>query len=167
MLKQQYLLCYKGKFSQDITMSLLAMTENKLSKEGTEIAIKKKVFRIMMGCLQTICNPGENTDDRKNAVFMLGKNEKEFFVYSGNVIPRKNVADMKKKLIMINVMNATDLKSLYKTIMTSAGSDELSASELTLIDIARKSGRKLEYDIRDIDENYSFFSMRTVITQMN
>ncbi len=167
MLKQQYLLCFKGKFSQDITMSLLSMTESRLSKEGTELSIKKKVFHIMMGCLQTICSTNEESSNQKNAIFMIGKNEKEFFIYSGNMIRKETVAELKKKLVMLNVMDAKDLKNLFKTIITTVASDEISASELALIDIARKSGRKLEYDIREVDEEFSFFSMRTVITQLN
>lgn len=167
MLNQQYLLCYKGYFSQEITKSLLAMTEGKLDKEGTEFNLKKKIFRIMVGCLQTICKSGADKKYRRNAIFMLGKNEHDFFIYSGNVVPQEAVSDMKKKLNTINMMDSQHLKKLHTTLMQALSREEISESEMTLIDIARKSGKKIEYDFSEIDTTSSFFSMKTIIARIN
>lgn len=168
MLDQHYLLCYKGQFSQDITKSLLAMTESKLEKDGTEISIKKKIFKIMVGCLQNICKPGDNLNGyKRSAIFMLGKNEKEFFIFSGNVMLTTHVEEMKRKLYAINMMDSGNLRKLFKTLITSLSTSEISDSEIVLIDIARKSGRKLEFEFHEIDKRTSFFSMKTVIAQVN
>lgn len=168
MLKQHYLLCYKGHFSQEVTKSLLAMTENKLASDGTDTVIKKRIFKIMMGCLQNICTgekPAMQTEPK--SIFMLGKNEKEFFVFSGSVVAAARVEEMKRKLYAINMMDAQNLKRLFCELMMSLSPGEVSESEITLIDIARKSGKKLEFEFRAIDSQSAFFSMKTVIATMN
>jgi hypothetical protein len=164
MLSQHYLLCYKGHFSQEVTKTLLAMTENKLSKEGTETSVKKKIFNVMMGCLQNICSSTEEVRKKdRSAIFMLGKNDVEFFIFSGNVVLNQHVEEMKRKLYAINMMDSEDLKNLFTTLIQSLSASEISESEVTLIDIARKSGRKLEFEFHKLDNLTSFFSMKAVI----
>jgi hypothetical protein len=164
MRMQNYLLCYKGHFTHEITKSLLAMTENKLSKEGAETNIRKKIFNVMMGCLQNICaSPSDSRYDSIPAIFMLGKNEEEYFIFSGNVINSKDVEPLRKKLLAINMMDTENLRTLFTTMMKALPASEIPESGLGLIDIAKKSGRKLEFDFRQIDEKVSLFSIRTVI----
>ncbi|MDQ3108732.1 MAG: SiaB family protein kinase [Bacteroidota bacterium] len=168
MFHQHYMLCYKGHFSQDVTKSLLTMAENKLEKEGTETAIKKKIFNIMMGCLQNICMTETTTqEENPSAIFMLGKNDQEFFIFSGKVIPNEQVDEMKRKLYAINMMDSEDLKNLFTSLIKSLSASEISESEVTLIDIARKSGKKLEFNFHEINDLTTFFSMRTVIARFN
>ncbi|MEK6614869.1 MAG: DUF6272 family protein, partial [Bacteroidota bacterium] len=55
MQKHRYMLAYRGFFSQEITKALLASTEKKLLLEGADTVVKKKVFNVMVECLQNIC----------------------------------------------------------------------------------------------------------------
>lgn len=165
MLRQRYLLCYKGTFSQSVTRCLLAITENKLNNENIDLSLKKKVFSIMVNCLQNICMTSESNRilQEHESILMLGKNETDIFIYCGSVLRQDKAAELKPKLIAINTMNKQDLKILFTEMIIALNQNEIPESQIALVDIARKSGRKLDYDFRPIDETSTFFSMKTVI----
>jgi hypothetical protein len=72
MNKQRFMLSYRGSISQSITKSILLMTEKKMDLEHEENSVKKKVFGVMVECLQNICKP-QSINKNKDAVVMIAK----------------------------------------------------------------------------------------------
>lgn len=157
-----FMLAYRGAFSQEITKALLASTEKKLMLDGTGATIQKKVFYVMVECLQNICK--HNDTDNNPAIFMIGGEGDDYVIYSGNVILNDKIDGLRNKLVAINSMSRDELKDLYKSLMTSAEFSESGGAGLGLIDIAKKSGSKLEFGFEKIDDRYAFFSLRTAIS---
>ena len=83
MLDQNLILVYEGEFTQKITTSLLAMTEKKIELSGEEDNIKRKIFNVMMECLQNIVKHVIQEDNKKDfhsSIFAIGKNESNYFI---------------------------------------------------------------------------------------
>lgn len=171
MLKQNLILVYEGEFTQEITKSVLAMAERNMDAFGEEASIKRKVFNVMVECLQNICKHAEGYDTesygRNSAIFMIGKQKDEYVITSGNAIVNDKVADMAKRLEEINSLDKEGLKDLYKNIIKHNPLSDKGGAGLGFIDMARKSGQKLRYDFEPINEHLSFFSLRTVISRAN
>lgn len=166
MRSHKFMLAYRGFFSQEITKALVATTEKKLDLEGTDFSIKKRVFNVMIECLQNICKHKDEVNG-SSALFMIGRSNKDFIVYSGNVIATDKVEGLKNKLEAINSMEITDLKEFYKSLIASGEFSSNGGAGLGLIDIAKKSGSKLDYHFDKINDSFSYFSLRTVITNVN
>lgn len=160
MQKHRYMLAYRGFFSQEITKALLASTEKKLLLEGADTVVKKKVFNVMVECLQNIC---KHKDDMSSSLFMIGKLIDDYVLYSGNIILQNKKQPLQNKLEAINSMNLEDLKELYKSLITSHTHSEEGGAGIGLIDIAKKSGSKLAFHFEDINDKEAYFSLRTVI----
>jgi hypothetical protein len=160
MQKHRFMLAYRGFFSQEITKALLAGTEKKLLLEGVDSTIKKKVFNVMVECLQNIC---KHEDDLSSSLFMIGKLLDDYVLYSGNIIMQNKKQSLRNKLEAINSMNLDDLKELYKSLITSNTLSEEGGAGLGLIDIAKKSGSKLDFHFEDMTNQDAYFSLRTVI----
>ena len=77
MLDKNLILVYEGEFTQDITKSVLSMAERNMDSFGEQSSVKRKVFNVMVECLQNICKHADNLEDRpqsvNNAIFMIGK----------------------------------------------------------------------------------------------
>jgi hypothetical protein len=163
MQSHRFMMSYRGFFSQDITLSLLDMMENKLNEE--EPVTRKKVFHVMMECLQNICNTVDDSlTENSRTMFLLGKNKEEYFIFSSKLIDRQRFPLLKNRLESINLMTTEELRIAYTNLISILSVDELSESEIGLIKIARKSGKKIEYEFAPIDENNVFFSMKTSIS---
>ncbi|GAB4340024.1 MAG: SiaB family protein kinase [Flammeovirgaceae bacterium] len=167
MLKKNLILVYEGEFTQEITKSVLSMAERNMDSYNEESGIKRKVFNVMVECLQNICKHAENFEERgnakNNAIFMIGKLETEYFITSGNAILTKNVAEMASKLERINSLDKQGLKDLYKEIIKNGSLSDKGGAGLGFVDMARKSGQKLRFDFEPINDELTFFSLKTSI----
>lgn len=163
MKKHKLMLSYRGAFSESITESLLSTTEKKLDIDGAERTLKKKVFNIMVECLQNICKHGEKKSEELPSLFMIGKTKDAYLTFSGNVVCNSKVEGLKEKLELLNKMSVDELKELYKSVVDNGEFSEVGGAGLGLIDMARKSGNPLEYNFRAVDDNHTFFALRTQI----
>lgn len=168
MQEQNLMLIYEGEFSQEITKSVLAMAEKNLDSMGEESAIKRKVFNVMVECLQNICKHSDTitSPNEKGAIFMIGKEEDHYLITSGNYLFTENVESLKEKLEEINSLDKDGLKSLYKDLIKNGHISDKGGAGLGFVDIARKSGQKLEFDFQDVNEEFSFFSFKTKIARV-
>jgi hypothetical protein len=163
MFTNNFLFAYNGQFSQEITKSLLAHVERAMTLEKTDLAIQKRVFNVMVECLQNISKHSLDNAESK-AIFMVGKDNQNHIIYSGNLILKENVLALQNKILALNNMTNEEKVDLYKLLITSKEFTAAGGVGLGLLDIAKKSGHKLEFDFIDIDETYTFFALRTLIT---
>ncbi|MCG8309212.1 MAG: SiaB family protein kinase [Cytophagales bacterium] len=170
MLKHNIILVYEGEFTQEITKSVLAMAERNMDSMGEEFGIKRKVFNVMVECLQNIVKHGEEYISGEiqinTAIFMIGKHKDSYIITSGNPVRDDLVNSLKEKLDQINSLDRDGLKALYKDIIKgSSGLTDKGGAGLGFVDMARKSGRKLEYEFESLGNGHSFFSLKTTVSR--
>lgn len=165
MLERNLILVYEGEFTQEITKSVLAMAERNMDSIGEESSIKRKVFNVMVECLQNIVKHSDTIEDKtqNSAIFMIGKHNNEYIITSGNAVKNDHVDDLKKKLEHINSLDKDGLKELYKEIIKSGSLSEKGGAGLGFVDMARKSGQGLEFGFEKLNSEYMFFSLQTRI----
>jgi hypothetical protein len=171
MMQQNLILVYEGEFTQEITKSVLSMAERNMESVGEESNIKRKVFNVMVECLQNICKHADEVsfeESLKNsAIFMIGKHANEYIITTGNPIANDKVGGLNKKLEQINGLDKEGLKALYKDIIKNGDLSDKGGAGLGFVDMARKSGQKLEYDFHPINDKISFFSLKTTIPRVS
>lgn len=170
MIENSLILVYEGEFTQDIVKSVLSMAEKNLDYVGDELTVKKKVFNIAVECLQNICKHADKAsanNEEKSAIFMIAKSEGHYSVVSGNAIDNDTIDVLKSKIELINSLDKEGLKNLYKEMLQSAVLSDKGGAGLGFVDIARKSGNKLECHFEPVDLNTSFFCFSTQIKRVN
>jgi glucose-6-phosphate-specific signal transduction histidine kinase len=167
MSDQNLILVYEGEFTQEITKSVLSMAERNLDSIGEEQNTKRKVFNVMVECLQNICKhaDGMKKEIERRAIFMIGMENDSYMITSGNYIVNENIEGLEAKLHQINNLDKEGLKNLYKDLIKNGELSEKGGAGLGFVDIARKSGQKLEYDFTKVNEECSFFSFKTKIVR--
>jgi hypothetical protein len=165
---------YQGEVTADLVSSILHMMENKLDGDGEDKKIKKKVFNVMVECLQNVYHHldsmevtanAEDVDDR-TALLMIGKEETDYYVITGNHILNDRVENLKSRLERVNNCSKLELKALYQEILANEPMSEKGTAGLGMIDIARKSGQKLGFDFHPVNDTYSFFSLEAKIARV-
>jgi len=172
MSKRHLILIYEGEFTQEVTKSVLAMAERNMDSFGEDSGVKRKVFNVMVECLQNISKHAANYEPgryaKNNALFMIGKHDSDYLITSGNAVNTVDVPEMGAKIDRINALDKDGLKDLYKHIITSKpGLSEKGGAGLGFVDMARKSGMPLEYDFEAINNTLSFFSVKITIPRKN
>ena len=160
----EIMLSYNGEISQEIILALLHMTEKKLDSSNEEKGLRSKLFNVMIRCLQNITVHAERNAYFKSSIFTISRlKEGGYAIYSGNAVRNDKVPKLKEKLNMINQMTEDDLHEFYKLWLTSRELNDKRGIGLGLVDIARKTGNDLDFYFEKIDENFSYFALRTVV----
>lgn len=170
MEDENIILSFKGTFSEELLTSILHIVESKMISLEVTTTKKKRVFNVLVECFQnlyhhieTFGEDGDVNNHQKSALIMVKYDNGKFTITTGNFVMQEKVPDLKDKLAMINDMDSEDLKDLYRTKLEQDGRTEKGTAGLGLIDIARKSKNKLEYEIIDVTESIGFFCLNVVI----
>lgn len=164
------ILAFEGGFTHEVTKHILFLTENQLDNAKEDAIVKKKVFNVMVECLQNIVKHADEIDRSEinfmnDGIFMIGKDDEGYFVISGNFIANKNIPFLEEKINEVNNLDKDGLKDLYKKTLLEGRISSKGGAGLGIIDIARKSGNKLSYHFQPISDIYSFYSLKTKVTR--
>lgn len=178
MERNNIMLSFKGEITSELLTSILQIIESKLDTMQEEPKIKKKVYNVLVECLQNLYHHMDDSprslngnmtktegEIARSAVFMIGKLESQYNIITGNYIFTENVISLKNRLDKINKLGKEDLKDYYKTTLNNGEMSAKGGGGLGMIDIARKTGQKLNYQFIPVDDLYSFFSLNIKISQ--
>jgi hypothetical protein len=170
MVAHKVILTYEGDFTQETTKSILTMAERNLESSGEESSIKKKIFNVMVEALQNIVKHSEDKREKDEvsshaAIFLIGHARSKYSIMSGNPVRNENVSNLKNALERINSLDKDGLKELYKDIIKNTSLSEKGGAGLGFVDMARKSGEKLEWAFVPIDNESSFFCLKVNIAR--
>jgi hypothetical protein len=168
MEKKNIMLSFKGEMSSDLLTSILQIVEKKLDRFGESGKVKKRIFNILVECLQNLHHhiekpPTGSQQDIPSVIVMVAKNVTGYSVITGNFIMNDNVDELKSRLEEINGMTTDEVRDLYKSVLADGKISEKGGGGLGMIDIARKSGQKLEFGFIPFGTKSSFFSLNVKV----
>ena len=157
---------YRGAFSQAISKKILSLAETNVLKVSGERSLKKRIYFLMVEGLQNITKHSEKENKEDDGgIFAIQKNSDHFFITTGNVVTKNDEQSLRPKLEQLNVLGKDQLKKLRKEILISGKLSKKGGAGLGLIEMARKSGKKLMFNFDPLDEETSFFYFRTEISK--
>ncbi len=156
---------YRGEFNSLITQNILALAEQKIEKMHESATMKKRVYFIMVECLQNITRYQAKKFEKfqKSGIFVIQKKGDRYFIATGNLIHNDQAQYVQAQLEKINSLGSNELKIYYRQILRNGQFTSQGGAGLGLVEMARKSGNKLAFDFKDIDENHSYFYLHTEI----
>jgi len=167
MTENDVMISFKGELTSELLTSILLSIESKLDFIEEVPKVRRKVFSVLVECLQNLYHHTDENEnghsEERNAIFMVSNHEGYYYIYTGNHILTEHVPDLKSKIDKVNQLDKNALKSYYKEILSNGQMSEKGGGGLGMIDIARKSGQKLEYNFLSLDKTNSFFTLKVKI----
>ncbi len=170
--ERNVILSFKGIMTSELLTTILQIIESKMERFDERPKIKKKVFNVLVECLQNLYHHiDEDIDDldtdqnELNSLFMIAKTVSTYTITTGNYIKPNEVESLRGKLDLINGMSKEELKAYYKQVLNEGTMSEKGTAGLGMIDIARKSGKKLNYDFSPINDNLTFYGLSVKIEE--
>lgn len=171
MRAHEITLVYEGEITHQITKAFTSMAELDMAKEEEPSAVQKKVYHVMVECLQNISKhadtSGASTDSRfcGRGIFMVTRGEEHYNVISGNVVENARVPELQAALDRVNSLSKEELNDLYKQQMREGKLSEKGGAGLGFIDIVRKTEHQLEYHFLPLDGDSHFFILTSTISR--
>lgn len=161
MDENNIMLVYCGEFTQELNKTLLSFTERRFKADNIEDNTRRKLFNIMVEVLQNISkNKIEKSENipEVEAVFLLGSDQYNYILISSNLIRNDKIISLRNRIDQVNSLDKEGLKHLYKEERLKANFTEKAGAGIGIIDIARKSEKKLEYSFEELNNEFSIFS---------
>jgi len=166
MQKDNLSYVYRGFFNQQITDSILSLTEVNLKTEEHSSKMKKRVYAIMVEGLQNITRHQNDTakisNNNTHGLFIIKRNEEKYYITTGNATEKTSIPVITKLIEKINSLNNEELKDYYKQVLSDGELSKKGGAGLGLIDMARKSGNKLSYRFVDLNKDDTYFYLHTI-----
>ena len=158
---------YRGFFTQSITDNIILLTESSMNNVVEDSKIKKRVFTILVEGLQNVTRhqeiDGKEATPNQSGIFIIQNQGGRYYITTGNPILKANIPTLTRQLDKINAMSPEELKIFYKEVLNDNVISNKGGAGLGLIEMARKSGNKLDFNFSDINDNYSYFYMGTTV----
>ena len=167
---QGIIFSFSGPISQSLLEGIGQTLKQKMSLEETSTNVIRKVFSIFVELMQNIINYSaqrvtsqEADQEISYGVLIVGKEEDQFYIISGNYIQEDQEAALQEKLAKIKSMDKEELKQYYKQQRRLQADDASKGAGLGFIEMARKATQPIEFDIARMENGYSFFVVKAVI----
>lgn len=165
MDEKELILVYKDDISPQSLDRILALTEFKINTLIEDRSYKKKMFNVLVEAVQNILKHGDR-DPRLavnyKSMLIIGKEKQGFFIITGNVLKKSKMLDLVTRLDNINGLNEVELRQLYNQTIQNNPFSEKGGAGLGLIDMARKTGNKISYAMKELDPEHYYVSLKTL-----
>ena len=165
--KQQTILCFKGGLNDKLIGVLLGMIERKMGSYEPSTKMRKRVFQILTESLQNLMYHSKNSSEDRvkgEGIVVVARSEGGYSVFTGNYMNCSEVDKLRERLDRINRMDDGQLREFYREVLDNGSFSDKGGGGLGIIDMARKSKRKLEYAFVPSDGNHTFFSLNVNVS---
>ncbi len=168
MKEHEITLAYEGEINHQIMKTFTSLAEGNMSKNDESELLQKKVYHVMVECLQNISKHAVHPEDEADleynrGIFLISRNNKVYNVTTGNVIKNERIIYLTELLDHVNSLNREQLNELYKKQLREGHLSEKGGAGLGFIDIRRKTGEELLYKFLPLSGTHAFFLLTSTI----
>ena len=164
------LMAFKGSITSELISNVLEVVESRMDEYSESSKIRKKVYNVLVESLQNLYHhievlPKEMLKDfdDKFGILVVSREDNRYKISTGNFIGHDKVDVLRNKIDKINSMSKEELKDMYKFILNHQRLSEKGGGGLGLVDIARKTGNRLDYTFEKYDDVYYFLNLDVFI----
>lgn len=158
---------YFGCFSENLMHSILEISENGLLARGSSSSQSRKISFLLVECFQNIVRhaaPEKGREDQSaRGLFAINQYTHHCVINSVNKVKTSRVEEIRNLVDHINSMDASVLKEEYRKKLNATEINMKGGAGLGLIELARKSGSKLQYSFESVDEDFSLFHQQILL----
>ncbi|MEQ9288282.1 MAG: SiaB family protein kinase [Cyclobacteriaceae bacterium] len=171
---ENVLLMYKGAITFDLVTSVIETLDRKISFLEPDKRVQKMFYSAAVECVHNLYHHMDEVKgsfdeisehDAKSGLITVIAKEKYYNILTGNFIPTKKVYDLKSKIDEINITDKDGLRVLYKDTLSNGEFSDKGTAGLGLIQLARKTGEKLNYKFDKVNSDYSYFTFQIKINR--
>jgi hypothetical protein len=164
------ILGFSGPFSQSVIEELGDAIRRHLEAQTEPRKRISDVFAVYIELTQNIRHYAETTgaDEaeiaRLNAsTVLIARKGERYEVISGNLIRNEDADGLSERLETVAYLDADELKAAYKERLRAPIETNATGAGLGFLQMARKASAPIEFDISDVDDRFSFFSLTVTI----
>lgn len=163
MTSEHLMFVYRGLVTSENSIPMLMLLEKEMESSEFGFVGRKRLFMFVLESLQNVARHSDQQRHADMSLVVYSKTETGYTVSTGNILPLAAVGDLKEKLVQINSLQADEIRNVYRQMLGNSALSTKGGAGLGLIEMAKKTGNKLDYDFVDFDSNYSYFVLSKTV----
>lgn len=172
---ENVLLMYKGAITFDLVTSVIETLDRKVNMTESDKKVQKLFYSAAVECVHNLYHHMDEVKgqfkeisehDAKSGLITVIAKEKYYNIITGNFIPTKHTYGLKEKIEEVNNTDKNGLRTLYKETLSNGEFSEKGTAGLGLIQLARKTGERLNYKFDKVNSEYSYFTFQIKINRV-
>jgi hypothetical protein len=163
MMTERIMFVYRGIVTSDNSVPLLMLLEKEMETSDFGFVGRKRLFMFVLESLQNVSRHSFNVQHANMSLVVYSKAGSGYTVTTGNVLANAGIDSLRMKLDEINSLETKDIRSVYRQMLSSSEFSTKGGAGLGLIEMAKKTGNKLDYDFVPVDNDYSYFVLSKTV----
>jgi len=163
MAEDDIMLVYRDTITEETVQHLLQISESRMNHLGEEKKLRKRVFNVLIECLQNVVNHGYDDGDGKQGIVIVKREPDAIVIKTGNLIHHTDIPTFEERVNEVNQLDADQLREVYNDRLSHAEFSEKGGAGLGLLDMYRKSGHPIDHTIYAVSDEVSFLSITVKI----
>ncbi len=157
MMDDNLMLVYRGAVTGKNSISLLFLLEKEMLNSEFGLTGRKRLFMFVLESLQNVSRHIDSSEYECMSLVVYSKNDSGYTVTTGNVIRKDEEPGLREQLLLLNKLGKEELRALYRKKLGSTSLSEKGGAGLGLIEMAKKTGNKLDFDFIRINDELVYF----------
>lgn len=163
MMKERVMFVYRGVVTSENSVPLLMLLEKEMENSDFGFVGRKRLFMFVLESLQNVSRHKEDMETANMSIVVYNKTDDGYSVSTGNVIASSNIPNLKQRLDEINNLQGDEIRTVYREMLSKSRFSEKGGAGLGLIEMAKKTGNKLDYDFLKINDEQSYFILNKTV----
>ncbi len=163
MMKERLMFVYRGVVTNENSIPLLMLLEKEMENSEFGFVGRKRLFMFVLESLQNVSRHSDQNQHSDMSLVVYSKTGTGYTVTTGNVLPIARIMDLKSHLTEINNLQPDQIRKVYRQMLSTAEFSNKGGAGLGLIEMAKKTGNKLDYDFVPLDEEFSYFILSKTV----
>jgi hypothetical protein len=163
MMKERLMFVYRGVVTKENSVPLLMLLEKEMENSEFGFVGRKRLFMFVLESLQNVSRHSNQSQHANMPLVVYSKTDNGYTVTTGNVLPNSSINDLKLKLDEINNLDTKEIRNVYRQMLSTSEFSTKGGAGLGLIEMAKKTGNKFDYDFVPLDNEYSYFILSKTV----
>jgi len=164
--KVNTILRHQGSINGPIISELLDDLDYKCINNDIGDVKRKKLFNLAVEMFQNLYQYTRDftlnhydDEEIRNVFLSFEFDEDYYYITTQNYVKNEDVEELKRKIDLVNQLDGADLRAYYRDVLNNEHFSDKGGAGLGFIDMKKRSGLPLEYQIEKIDNNISKYTL--------
>jgi hypothetical protein len=160
------ILSYRGPLSFSTIDWLLSRLKLAVQEHDISFKTYKKMVSVMIEALENVTKYSDRLlcNDQLPKQYcpscQISFNDTLIVIETSNAVKKHEVKPLQNRIDLVNSHDGHALKELYKSTITDGKFSPEGGAGLGFIEMAKTTGKKLEYDFESLSNEYSLYTLR-------
>ena len=165
MMKERLMLAYRGVITNDNSIPLLMLLEKEMESSEFGFVGRKRLFMFVLESLQNVSRHGSGDQYAGMSLVVYSKTDNGYTVTTGNVVQAETGNILREKLQELNKLDSKQIREIYRQMLSVAEFSDKGGAGLGLLEMAKTTGNRLDYDFISLDNNHSYFILSKTVDE--